>query len=337
MSTLHKLRLDRARQTAGLITKRLRQRREAVAGVAPELRHPLLYVDLSLTNAAALRILRRVPLPGRRVHPGVQLRRVSVPSQQGNVTVVLYDVPGRSGPTGALLWIHGGGTIFGTPRQGNEWCSRVASELALPVISVDYRLAPEHPFPAGLDDCFDALTWLHGRAPELGVDPGRIAVGGDSAGGGLAAVLAQRALDSDVPVAFQLLLYPMLDDRTVLRELPTVGQFVWTTASNRFGWMSYLGDLPHEYDPRPYIAAARRTSLAGLPPAWIGVGDLDLFHDESVDYASRLRSAGVDCDVLIVPRMYHGADVLRKRAATMSAFTSSMLAALRDAIGDEAR
>jgi hypothetical protein len=159
VSTLQNLRPDRAREPATLVTKRVRRRREALAGVAPELRHPLLYVDLSITNATVLRILRRVPLPGRRVQPGVQLRRISVPSRQGNVPVVVYDVPRRNRQTGALLWIHGGGTVFGTPRQGNAWCSRIASELELPVVSVDYRLAPEHPFPAGLDDCFDALGW----------------------------------------------------------------------------------------------------------------------------------------------------------------------------------
>jgi len=337
VSTIQKLRSDPARATAALVTKRLRQRREALARVAPELRHPLLYVDLSVTNTTALRILRHVPLPGSRVHHGVHLRRVSVPSAHGKVPVVVYDVPARSGRTGALLWIHGGGTIFGTPRQANDWCSRVAAELGVPVVSVDYRLAPEHPFPAGLDDCFDALHWIHDQAAELGVDPRRIAIGGDSAGGGLAAVLAQRALDAGVPVAFQLLLYPMLDDRTVLRELPTVGDFVWTPASNRFGWTSYFGHPPRLDDARPYIAAARRQSLAGLAPAWIGVGDLDLFHAEDLDYASRLRAAGVACDLVVVPRMYHGADVLMKRAATMTAFTNSMLAALRDAIAEEAR
>ena len=137
-------------------------------------------------------------------------------------------------------------------------------------------LAPEHPFPAALNDCAAALTWLREHCAAAGV-PTRIAVGGASAGGGLAADLAQWALDHDVPVDFQLLLYPMLDDRTLDHGPGDRGHLIWTPEANRLGWTAYLGHPAEEREDRPYAVAARRADLTGLPPAWIGVGDLDLF------------------------------------------------------------
>ncbi|OJF15003.1 alpha/beta hydrolase [Couchioplanes caeruleus] len=312
-------------------------RRRAVAGVPPELRHPALYLPLNVTNAATLAVGRRLRFPGARIRPGVRVERRTVPAGHGHppVGVVVYRRAGSAAAPGALLWIHGGGMVLGTPAIGHAWCSRVAAELGLTVVSVDYRLAPEHPFPAGLDDCYRVLRWLHDEAPALGIDPARIAVGGDSAGGGLAATLAQRARDTGVAVRLQLLVYPMLDDRTVLRERPDRPVFTWTPASNRYGWTAYLGHPPHEDDDRPYIAAARRTDLTGLAPAWIGVGDLDLFHREDVGYAHRLREAGVPCELLVVPGMYHGADALfDRREPTMTAFRTAMLKALLAALTD---
>jgi acetyl esterase/lipase len=171
---------------------------------------------------------------------------------------------------------------------------------------VDYRLAPAHPFPAALDDCSTALRWLHAQAGPWGVDPTRVAVGGESAGGGLAAALAQRAHDEGVDVRFQLLVYPMLDDRTVLAaHQPET--LVWTSPSNRAGWTAYLGHPVRPAEERPYAVPARRADLSGLPPAWVGVGDQDLFLDEDLAYADRLRAAGVGCEVELVPGLYHGA------------------------------
>ena len=207
-------------------------------------------------------------------------------------------------------------------------------EAGVLVASVDYRLAPERPFPAGLTDCHAALRWLHAHAEERGVDPARIAVGGDSAGGGLAAALVQLAHDrGEVPVAFQLLVYPMLDDRTVLEaDDDGTEHFVWSRRSNRFGWTAYLGHEPTVESAPEYAAPARREDLSGLPPAWIGVGDLDLFHAEDLAYAARLRAAGVACEVHEVPGMYHGADVLHAFRTPLTAdFLERMIAALRRA------
>jgi acetyl esterase/lipase len=314
------------------VTSRVvRRRRLAMGRVAEDLRSPVLYLPLSLESSRALRVLRSLPAPPIAVPTGVEVESRTIPTDDGHpLRVVLYERRDRSKPTGALVWIHGGGMVIGTPEQGNAMCGRWADELGILVVSVDYRLAPEEPFPAGLDDCYTALRWLHANADELGVDPARVAVGGDSAGGGLAAGLSQLARDRGGPaICFQLLVYPMLDDRTVLRtDHDGRGTFIWTPGSNRFGWTAYLGRPPTEDDARPYAAPARGEDLAGLPPAWIGVGDLDLFHDEDVEYAARLEAAGVPCDLYLEPGMYHGADAIRPGAPTSRAFRDRMTEAL---------
>jgi acetyl esterase/lipase len=210
----------------------------------------------------------------------------------------------------------------------------LAREAHALVVSIDYRLAPEHPFPAGLDDCHAALVWLHDNAAALGVDPARIAVGGGSAGGGLAAELAQRATDESIPLAIQLLLYPMLDDRTRTVDGAGRGRLGWTPRSNRYAWSRYLGHQPGQPECRPYAVAARRHDLSGVPPAWIGVGDLDLFYEEDLTYAGRLREAGVPCEVDVVPGVYHAADTLHETSSLMKEFRLRMASCLRAHVTD---
>jgi acetyl esterase/lipase len=307
------------------------RRRKALAPVAAELRHPMLMVPVSFASPRGLKLGRAmVGKPGP-LRDGVSTREV----RADGVRTVVYERAGRAEPSGALLWIHGGGLIMGTAEGGNDLCSQVAAELGVLVISVDYRLAPEHPFPAGLDDCLAALAWMHSHADELGIDASRIAVGGDSAGGGLTAALAQMAHDRGGPaICFQLLQYPMLDDRTALRRDPAAtGALIWTLKSNLFAWTAYLGHPLEDGEDRPYAAPARRSDLSGLPPAWLGVGDIDLFHDEDLDYATRLEQAGVPCDLHVVPGMYHAADGIAASAASMQEFRRRMLDALRAAIG----
>lgn len=310
------------------------RRQRLVADVPSDLRTPFLYlpgIDSDRSLRAARWLTTKVPFPAPK---GVTLtERTAARRDGGEIRIVVYEpeVP-RERPSGALLWIHGGGMVFGVPEQGHETCAHVARELGVLVASVDYRVAPEDPFPAPLDDCMDALAWLHDRADELGVDPARVAVGGDSAGGGLAAAVAQRAHDEAGPaVAFQLLVYPMIDDRTVLRDGPDT--LVWSRASNEFGWTAYLGRPPRWDEAPAYAAPARREDLAGLPPAWIGVGDIDLFHDEDVDYARRLREAGVPCELHVVPGMFHGADGIVRKAAASVEFRDRLTEALRSAVG----
>jgi acetyl esterase/lipase len=176
------------------------------------------------------------------------------------------------------------------------------------VVSAEYRLAPENPCPAAIDDCHTAWTWLRERAASLGVDPARVAVGGQSAGGGLAAALVQRLHDEVGPQPLaQWLFCPMLDDRTAARrDLDRVGHLVWNNRLNHFGWRAYLAAEPGVSKVPRYAVPARRGDLSGLPPAWIGVGDIDLFHDEDRAYAEQLRADGVETQFEVVPGGPHG-------------------------------
>ncbi|WP_353813541.1 alpha/beta hydrolase [Agromyces sp. SYSU T00266] len=227
-----------------------------------------------------------------------------------------------AGARGALLWIHGGGLVIGAAAQDDAWCARLAERLGIVVVAVEYRLAPEHPFPAALDDCVAARRWVQDAAAARGIDPARVAVGGQSAGGGLAAALAQRLFDEGgtQPVA-QLLYCPMLDDRTAARrDLDAVRHFAWTNRDNLVGWSSYLQAAPGADTTPDFAVPARRADLAGLPPAWIGVGDIDLFHDEDLAYAAALRDAGVECRVDVVPGAPHGFESIARAAGVTRAF-----------------
>lgn len=292
----------------------------------PELRRAARIAPKQVITPVTLPIVRMVTRRMWRRAP----RDVEALTLPSGVDVWLYRPTGatRKGP--ALLWIHGGGFVIGHPGQDDQLCRRFARRLGVTVASVDYRLAPEHPYPAGLDDCYSALTWL---AALPSVDPGRIAIGGASAGGGLAASLAQRALDrGEVALAAQLLVYPMLDDRSVDRRgLDKPGIRLWNKSSNKFGWSVYLGDA----DPAVAVPA-RRENLAGLPPAWVGVGTLDLFHDEDLAYAERLRAAGVPCDVQVVEGAFHGFDGIAPRASVSQQFFDSQCAMLQRALAPAA-
>nr|WSZ99050.1 alpha/beta hydrolase [Streptomyces sp. NBC_00857] len=217
-------------------------------------------------------------------------------------------IPAGGGSGAALLWVHGGGYVIDDVVQDDAFCSETARELGIVVVSANYRLASEHPFPAALDDILAAWQWLRESAGLLGVDQERIAVGGSSAGAGLAACLAQRLHDAGgTRPAGQWLFSPMLDDRTAARrELDVVRHRVWDNSANRTGRGAYLGVEPGGPRTPDYAAAARRTDLRGLPPAWISVGDIDLFTDECHSYAERLRDAGVACDFDLVVGAPHG-------------------------------
>ncbi|MGW0041476.1 alpha/beta hydrolase [Rhodococcus sp. NPDC003348] len=243
-----------------------------------------------------------------------------------NVTVRVFRPKSVPRPAPGLLFIHGGGYLIGSAAMGDHLCRRVSKHLGAVAASVEYRLAPQHPFPAPLEDCYAGLRWLADR-PD--VDATRIAIAGESAGGGLAAALALLARDrGEIEPAFQLLSYPMLDDRTTERT-DVDGRLlrVWSTASNRYGWHSYLGPAAGGEVP-PLAAPARHENLVGLPPAWIGVGTHDLFHDEDVAYAARLNDAGVPCTLHVVPGAYHGFDLVEGRSAISRTYRREQLRAL---------
>ncbi len=220
----------------------------------------------------------------------------------------IYQPTDRPATLPALLWIHGGGYVLGSVERDDLLAKHLARVGQCVVASVEYRLAPEHPFPAPVEDCYAALKWLSAHSAEFGVNKSRIAIGGASAGGGLAAGLALLTRDrAEVEVAFQLLIYPMIDDRNIAPASATVPDtFVWTRENNLMGWRALLGREPGGKDVSPYAAAARATDLKGLPPAYIPVGDLDLFLDENITYAQRLLAAGVPTELHVYPGAFHG-------------------------------
>ena len=287
----------------------------------PDLRRVARLAPRSLVGPRTLRVIRRLSsvMPRGKNPDGVEALIL-----RSGVGVRLHRPAGVSQPGPALLWIHGGGYVIGTAQQDDALCRRFARELGITVAAVDYRLAPEHPYPAPLEDCYAALTWL---AALPAVDPARVAIGGASAGGGLAAALAFLARDrGEVTPTLQLLAYPMLDDRSASGpENPNYR--LWGPKSNRFGWAAYLGNA----DPQVAVPA-RRDDLSGLPPAWIGVGTHDLFHDEDLAYAERLTAAGVPCQVEVVPGAFHGFDLIVPKASVSQAFFASQCASLRSAL-----
>lgn len=286
----------------------------------PDLRRIARLAPRSLVGPRSLRLLRRLT--------GLQTwgspAGVEVLALGPGASVRVQRPDSVTGPTAALLWIHGGGYVLGRGAQDDGLCHRFSRELGITVGSVDYRLAPEHPYPAALEDCYAALL----RLAELpGVDPTRIAIGGASAGGSLTAALALLARDrGEVTPVLQLLSYPMLDDRS--SALPSNRDYrLWSPKSNAFGWASYLGGA----DPAMAVPA-RRDDLAGTAPAWLGVGNLDLFYEEDLAYARRLNEAGVPCELEIVDGAFHGFDLLIPKAGVSRSYFASQCASLRRAL-----
>jgi acetyl esterase/lipase len=273
---------------------------------------------MPLLPAPALQVVER-HIPGPTGAPELRLWIVDPAPADKNKPVMVY--------------IHGGGFIMPDPTLMPQ-IQAIATDCHCVVVSVDYRLAPETRYPGALEDNYAALKWVHAHAAELGVDPSRIAVGGASAGGGHAASLAIHARDrKEVPLIFQLLIYPELDDRTGSTRAvpPAIGHFLWTAQSNRLAWSSLLG-VPAGSSRVPAAAVpARVASVEGLPPTWIGVGSIDLFVEEDVEYARRLFHAGVATELLVVPGAYHGFDIVAPEVEASKRFTMSWKSALRKA------
>jgi acetyl esterase/lipase len=282
---------------------------------------------LSAENLAAA----RAAMPILHAHETPPWVTRTIPGPRGAPDVVVYVI--NAGPrealTPAILHTHGGGFIMGTAKGSVRQMQEVAQALDCVVVSVEYRLAPETRFPGALEDNYAGLKWLYANAAALGVDRSRIAVMGESAGGGHAAMLAIAARDrGEVPLAYQALVYPMLDDRTgsTRKTPPYQGVLIWTPQDNVFGWTSLLG-VPAGSTRVPYGAVpARVENLRGLPPAFVGVGSIDLFVDEDIEYARRLIDAGVSTTLNVVPGAFHGFDMA---PVTISkAFKAALLTAL---------
>jgi acetyl esterase/lipase len=259
-----------------------------------------------------------------------------IPGPEGapDVAVRVYAPVDRTSPVPAVLYIHGGGFFGGSIDLEHGGAVKTARELGVVVVSVEYRLAPEDPFPAGLEDCYAALTWLHKSAGELGVDAGRIAVSGGSAGGGLTAGLTLLARDrGGPPIAFQCLMIPELDDRL---DTPSMQRFtdtpMWYRAAAERSWRWYLGDAYGSGDVSPYAAPARATDLAGLPPAYVTTMEFDPLRDEGIVYALRLLQAGVSVELHTFPGTFHGSGMAADAAVTRRE-TAERLVALRRGLG----
>jgi acetyl esterase/lipase len=304
-----------------------------IAAVFPDL-PPLDLTDIPAARTVMMDMLAAAN-EGVAPSPAVTRTDHMVPGLNGapDVRVRHYRPAGQSGIVPCLYWIHGGGHVLGQIEQDDPMMDHIVETVGCAVVSVDWRRPPDHPFPAPMDDCYAGLSWTHRSAAELSVDPDRIAIGGASSGGGSAAGLALLARDrGEIPVCFQLLVYPMLDDRNVTPASVAVTEpKVWNRQSNLIGWRAYVGDVVGTEGVSPYAAPTRATDLTGLPPAYLPVGDLDLFIDEDIEYAQRLQQADVPCELHVYPGGIHGFDLLAPGSGLAQRFIRDRDDALRRA------
>jgi acetyl esterase/lipase len=268
------------------------------------------------------------PLPDFPVSSNV----INIPSGDDGRDIRCLLIQPRTSGTNmpAILHFHGGGHVLGIPEMDQPQLMRWAAELGCLVLSVDYRLAPETPFPGPMDDAYAALRWLNEQCDKLGIKRDRIAVSGGSAGGAMAACLCLMARDrGEYKIAFQHLEAPRLDDRLAAPEdaNPFTGEFVWTRANSAYCREAYLGENTAD----PYGSAARATSLSGLPPAYIAVGSLDLFVDECLAYTARLTRTGVPVELIVYPGCFHGFKIAAEASVTIRAEDDN-IRALRKAL-----
>ncbi|MFC8391434.1 alpha/beta hydrolase fold domain-containing protein [Streptomyces sp. NPDC057238] len=255
--------------------------------------------------------------------PSVTAHEIQVPRAEGpDVPILLLRPRNAPGPLPVILWFHGGGQVLGFAAQDAPWLKPLCAALGCAIVSVDYRLAPETPAPGAAEDGYTAYRWISDNAADLGLDPARIGLAGQSGGGGIAAATALliRDIGAATPL-FQLLMYPMLDDRNTTdssHEITDIG--IWDRATNVLAWKSILGDRVGTDGVTSYCAASRATDLTGLPPTFIGVGELDLFRDENLDYAARLRAQGVPVELHLYPGAYHAFDLFAPRSHLATSF-----------------
>ncbi|MEZ5408960.1 MAG: alpha/beta hydrolase [Acidimicrobiales bacterium] len=282
----------------------------AEAALHPAIEATRDLVPIPDIDAQVLPVLRATPLTAPIELSDEVERTDHVVSEDPKVIVRVHRPKGATGPLPCVYSIHGGGYIIGSYEMDDAkfdvWCA----QHNIVGVSVEYRLSPETPYPGPLEDCYAGLKWTFDHAAEIGVDPAKIGITGVSAGGGLCAGLALLARDrGEVPVQFQLLDCPMIDDRQDTPSSQLEGLIVWSKVSNTFGWRSYLGDLYATDAIPPYAAASRATDLSGLPEAYVSVGGADGFRDEDIVYAMRLYDAGVPTELHVYPGAPHGVAV----------------------------
>jgi acetyl esterase/lipase len=297
---------------------------------------PMGAVDLANVDIPVLRAVlaeNRSLLPPPEVDPRVHTHERTIPGPDGNeIPVRIYrPAAAPTEPAPALVYFHGGAFYMGDLDTEHRNCLRATADAGCVTVSVDYRLSPEHPFPAGVEDCYAALTWTTGNAAELGIDAGRVAVGGSSAGGALAAAVTLMARDRSGPaICYQTLGYPVIDDRL---ETPSCAYHdvpVFTGPAAKLMWNLYLGDSPS--DVSPYAAPGRASDLSGLPPAYVMTAEFDPLRDEGIDYAVRLQRAGVPAELHNFPGTVHGFDLVAPQSAVAQRAVADRFSALAAAL-----
>ena len=285
--------------------------------------------DINARRATLQAVLEAEPLPE---NPDVLIedRIVAGPADNPALRVRTYRPAATSTDLPAIVLIHGGGMIMGTPEGEDYTATALCESIGAVVISIDYRLAPENPHPAPLEDCFAAWTWITSHAQELGIDLNRVALYGESAGGGLALGTALLIRDrGGASPAFVSAIYPMIDDSHSTpssHEVLDVG--VWDRDTNIEAWEWYLAGQEADH----YAAPARAVDLTGLPPTFLDVGTVDLFRDEAIAFAQRLMTAGVPCELHVYPGAYHGSEFFAAEAPLSQRIVSERHAALRRAL-----
>ncbi|MBM3346347.1 MAG: alpha/beta hydrolase [Betaproteobacteria bacterium] len=264
--------------------------------------------DVPASRQALADLMVKYPRVANTSGVNIKDRRIAGMEGAPQVRVRVYRraTGGRGVP--GLLYMHGGGYIVGTPEAEDDPVCHIVREVGCVAVSVDYRLSPEHKAPAAVEDCYAALKWMHTSAAALGIDDKRIAIGGRSAGGGLAAGLALMARDrAEVFPVFQMLIYPMIDDRTAAARGAAISDpRVWNHDHNGRAWAHYLASAPGGPQTSPYAAACRAKDLSGLPPAYIAIGEAEVFLQENIAYAQRLKEAGVSTELHVFPGAFHG-------------------------------
>lgn len=279
--------------------------------VLPELKSVL--ADLPKIDLMDLDSARHLPIPPIDKSPHVLTSTHTIEGPESELMIKIYEPIDRTEKElPAVFWMHGGGYVLGHPDADDALCEQFVLNVNCLVASVDYRLAPEHPYPAAIEDCYAALKWMVDNAKKLKIDSSAIAIAGASAGGGLTAALALLARDRGEPeIAFQMPLYPMIDDRNITPSSYEINKdnfpTVWHREINQVAWNMYLGNNTSG-DISPYAAPARAEDLSGLPPAYICVGQLDPFRDETIEYVTRLTQAGVPVEFHLYPGCFHGFD-----------------------------